>query len=180
MHFGQKVCKGHCQIHVPFTGEVYQKVVRDIIWILGLLCTYIIIFSYFFFPLHLILFLIFLPGLKWGWFLPNWKCHPLCTLLLNFKDFITVFIKEYVIMKMWRIQIISSLKSPGVDCDFGNFTLGSAVSSPKEGTWMISDARWSVNNGNWLGDDHLSKTGKVSVNLWSQVVFLRVWYWGQY
>lgn len=63
MIFGQKICKECCQLHVPFTGEAWQKVVRDIIWILGLLCTYIIIFSYFFL-LYLILFLIFALRIK--------------------------------------------------------------------------------------------------------------------
>lgn len=147
MRFGQKICKEHCQLHVPFTGEVWQKVVRDIIWNLGLLCTYIITFSYFLL-LYLILFLIFALRIKMRPLSAKLEISSFLYTAIRFHRFYYVFIKEYVIMKMWRIQMTSSPESPGGDWDFGNFTLGSAICSPEEGTWIISDARQSVNKGN--------------------------------
>jgi len=45
----EEFCKEHGQLYLPFIGGALQKVVRYMIWIVGLLYTHMITFSFFFF-----------------------------------------------------------------------------------------------------------------------------------
>lgn len=49
MLFDQEFCKEYGQLHLPFNGETKQKVVRNMIWIVGVLYTHMVTFSYFLF-----------------------------------------------------------------------------------------------------------------------------------